>query len=188
MSALRELSEVTASSATDAVKLYFEPIARVKAFRPFFNRSGAGLSRLGRVSLISASAALILATVWARSEVGIVITDLQGKSYLSIQEPANSSVVSLVQTVAGRVSGPDRNVWVLVRPLNTATYFVERAYVDRSGRWFAHVHFGAAGRPPGEEFEIRAIIDPDPRLQEGQALTQLPEVKEVSRVVIVRGR
>lgn len=188
MRALRDISEVTASSATDAVKLYFEPFARVKAFRPFFSRSGTGLSRLGRVSLLSASAALILATVWARSEVSVVVTGLQGKPYLSIQEPANSSQVSLVQMVSGRVSGPDRNVWVLVRPVNTATYFVERAYVDRSGRWFAQVHFGASGRPPGEEFEIRAIIDPDPRLQEGQALAQLPEVKEVSRAVIVRGR
>jgi hypothetical protein len=187
MSTLREFSEVTASSATDAVRLYFEPIAKVRAFRPFFNHSGAGLSRLGRVSLVSASAALILATVWARSEVGIFITDLGGKPYISIQEPANSSTAPLIQTVAGRVSWPDRNVWVLVRPVKTATYFAVRVRVDSNGRWSVRVFLESQGTTSGEEFEIRAIVWPkDVRPPEAPTLQQLPEGAVISSPVFVR--
>lgn len=185
----QDVIDVTGTSAREAVRLYFEPVRRVRMLRPLFGANGYGLSSSGRLTLSAVALVLVLGVIWARPEVSVVITDIKGQESVSIQAPLNGSMAYAQEVVTGRASRSAETVWIVVRPVNMATYFVQGPAVAKNGNWSGVVSLGtAAPNAGGEAFEILALADPSATLQRGQILDRLPEAKAVSKVIVLRRR
>lgn len=107
---------------------------------------------------------------------------------LLITEPVNSSVVRKQRVdVIGKVSDPKLNVWVIVHPVGLSAYWIQPPVaVRKDGSWQVPVYIGRAGDiDVGREFDIMAVADPEPKLNEGRILSEWPKAKWRSDIVTV---
>ncbi len=106
---------------------------------------------------------------------------------LTIEQPADGACVPERPNVTGAVSDAKAKVWVVVHPLEVATYWVQpRLTVRSGGRWKTRIHIGRPGRVDvGKEFEMMAVVNPRSGLSNGQQLGDWPEAEAVSNVVEV---
>lgn len=108
---------------------------------------------------------------------------------VSITTPKNGDIVSWRETVAGRVSDPAAEVWVVIHPFSNGEtrYWVQpRTTVKRNGRWSVLAYFAnASSFYSGLKFRVRACAGPKVPLSEGQIFYTWPPCAKWSRVVVV---
>lgn len=116
-------------------------------------------------------------TARADNQVSIIITD-----------PKGGEEVPMGKVVRGTVSDATLQVYVLVHPLATNLWWVQRLpNVQSNGKWQSYCYFGTTERGVGEEFEIIAVASSDKNLYtEGQTLSDIPEGLPRSGIITVR--
>lgn len=124
----------------------------------------------------------VFAAVWLTGSAGPV-----KEPELEILTPGQGAEVERDTTIQGRVSDPRVPVVVLVRPLTTRFWWVQRipAPANRDGSWETLASFGESKRGVGEEFQIIALVTEE-RLVEGDMLDTLPRHSARSDIVKVR--
>lgn len=108
---------------------------------------------------------------------------------IEIRSPASGEEVEVETLVEGWVSDPKAQVYVLVRPLRTKYWWVQRlpAPANRDGSWQTLVNIGTETEGIGEPFEIVALVTKR-KLHEGDRLEVLPERTALSDSVRVHRR
>jgi hypothetical protein len=106
---------------------------------------------------------------------------------IRIEAPRDGAEVPQRFLVEGAVSGVAKEVWLIVHPVGTSSYWVQPAVSVRAGgAWSAAAYFGRSGdRDAGMRFEVLAITDPSEHLREGEILDKWPKAGAASQVVIV---
>ncbi|MGZ5441942.1 MAG: hypothetical protein ACXW5U_24655 [Thermoanaerobaculia bacterium] len=106
------------------------------------------------------------------------------------EPPSGGATVDSIGRIRGQVSDSRGQVWVIVHPLGTSSYWVQpRISVGRTGDWQVTGYFGRSGPvDAGKLFEVLAVADPATELTEGAILEQWPSARLVSDVVTVRRR
>lgn len=106
---------------------------------------------------------------------------------IQIESPQQNSEVGLTEIVKGKVSNPKVRFYVLVHPLLTNMWWVQRipSPPNQDGSWQTLCYFGTETKGIGESFEVVAIVTED-KLEEGQMLTELPKGVVQSDIVTVR--
>lgn len=106
---------------------------------------------------------------------------------VQIESPQQNAEVGLTEIVKGKVSNPKVKVYVLVHPLLTNLWWVQRipSPPNQDGSWQTLCYFGTETEGIGESFEIAAIVTRN-RLEEGQTLTELPKDVVRSDIITVR--
>jgi len=109
------------------------------------------------------------------------------KAELVITAPQDDSRVQWRTDIKGTVSDPDAEVWVVIHPTEVSQYWVQpRLSVKEDGSWRVRVYFGESGsRHSGMRFEVRAIANPESKLESGDRFSFWPEAEERSQVIEV---
>ena len=104
-----------------------------------------------------------------------------------IREPPQGTRMPQEGYVAGTISDPGIEVWLVVHPLDVSAYWVQAAAnVSRAGNWRCKVYLGRSGNTDsGKEFEIVALGKPVQPLKEGMVLPDWPEAEWSSDVLMV---
>lgn len=104
-----------------------------------------------------------------------------------ILEPPDGDLVESTHVVRGRISDSVAQLWVVVHPLATSSYWVQpRVSIRRGGEWQVQAYFGRSGSMDvGKTFEVLAIVDPATELREGMILERWPASRLVSDMVSV---
>jgi hypothetical protein len=122
--------------------------------------------------------------------VGMAATQAWAASpRVDIQSPKANQEVGVETMVTGKVSDPQARVYVLVRPLKTRYWWVQRmpAPPSSDGTWQTLCYFGTPTEGGGEPYEIIAIASKKRlSLKEGQKLEDTPEQGVSSDVVTVK--
>ncbi|MBW8877322.1 MAG: hypothetical protein JF614_20345 [Acidobacteria bacterium] len=108
---------------------------------------------------------------------------------VEITSPAESAVVDVEAMVKGKVSDAKTRVYVLVRPLKTRYWWVQRLPAPPSpdGTWQTLCNFGTPSEGVGEPYEIIAIASKTRlNLIEGKTLEDVPDSGTTSAVVTVK--
>lgn len=110
----------------------------------------------------------------------------QNQLSVSIQSPRSGDIVEARHWVIGRVSNPNADVWVVVRPMAPQDFWVQPPVAPgEDGTWKVLVYFGEAGsRHSGTQFEVRAFANPVGRISVGRT-NQWPRAAARSHVVEV---
>ena len=109
---------------------------------------------------------------------------------IKITSPENETHVNHKHLIRGELSDHTGQVWVVVHPLGTSSYWVQpEISVKRSGEWAVTGYFGRAGTiDKGRKFEVLAITAPNEELEDGQILETWPESRFVSNSILVTRR
>jgi hypothetical protein len=108
---------------------------------------------------------------------------------VEIQSPKKNQEVGVETMVTGTVSDPQTHVYVLVRPLRTKFWWVQRppSPPARDGNWQTLGYFGTPTEGNGEPYEIIAIAaNKRLDLKEGQKLEDVPDLGVRSDVITVK--
>ena len=110
----------------------------------------------------------------------------QGLS-VSIESPEQYAEIGLSELVRGTVSDPSARPFVLLHPMSTDLWWVQRAPAppNSDGEWATLCYFGTESQGIGDHFQIVALV-PVGELEEGMVLQDLPEAQARSDVVTVR--
>jgi hypothetical protein len=209
--------EIAKTSAESATALFFDPVRRFGLFRPLFRESGGGLSVYGRLVVFATPVILGVALIWAQiinldagkrrvrelldalySQTGQIamttpprptlLPDSPVTDKVRVVSPANNAVVGAVEAIEGTAPEGD-NVWIVIHPVDTSSYWVQPRPSVGNGKWQATTYLGRTESvDAGKKFEVRAILDPRIDLKEGQVLGSWPEAKAVSMPVILQRR
>jgi hypothetical protein len=134
----------------------------------------------------SAKAPLVMAT-----PKGPTIPVLAAPSdAISITRPQDEAEVGPRALVEGTASSSASNVWVVVHPMDTSSYWVQpRVSVRSGGAWTGMAYLGRSGSlDVGKKFEVVALADPFDILQEGEYGNSWPRAKWTSKPVILTRR
>ena len=106
---------------------------------------------------------------------------------IRITTPTDNEQVVERPIVEGTVSDPKATVWVIVHPMDVATYWVQPSVTLREGgRWRVQIYIGRPGAADlGKHFEIMAVANPRNRLKDGDQLIGWPEAQWKSQVIEV---
>ncbi len=106
---------------------------------------------------------------------------------VQIDSPQQNAEVVLQEIVKGKVSNPKATVYVLVHPLLTHIWWVQRmpSPPNQDGTWQTVCYFGTENKGVGESFEVVAIVT-NKKLEEGQTLTELPKESVRTDITTVR--
>lgn len=109
------------------------------------------------------------------------------KVQVQIDSPQQNAEVLMEHPVKGKVSNPKVRVYVLVHPLKTNQWWVQRlpSPPNQDGSWRTVCFFGTETQGAGEEFEVLAIATND-SLSEGTTLKELPQCGARSDIVTVK--
>jgi hypothetical protein len=104
-----------------------------------------------------------------------------------IEQPTHDSEIYQKVIVRGKVSHSHMKVYVLIHPMETDFWLVQRppSPPNGDGSWQTLCSFGTQNKGVGELFEVVAILS-DEDLKEGQQLDQLPPSAIESDIIIVR--
>lgn len=107
---------------------------------------------------------------------------------IRILEPREGEAVEAAHMIRGRISDRAGRVWVVIHPLDTSSYWVQRRVsVGSGGDWEMMGFFGRLGsEDSGRSFEVLAVVDPVVPLGEGTILARWPPSRLVSQAVVVR--
>jgi len=106
---------------------------------------------------------------------------------ISIAEPTDGASVPHRAIVRGRTKDRKAIVWVVVRPMAGADYWVQpRVDVESDGAWSVQVYIGQdEDMNRGEHFKVMAVANPVNELHEGDILKQWPDAQWRSRMIEV---
>ena len=106
---------------------------------------------------------------------------------IEIIQPTQQASVGHQELVLGKVSDPNSRVYVLVHPMATKMWWVQRipSPPNRDGSWSTLCYFGTENQGIGEYFEIVGI-QTEQQLGEGQTLKKIPSRSVRSDIVIVK--
>lgn len=108
---------------------------------------------------------------------------------LKITNPVNGAVVEERSSIEGTISDPSEEVWVVVHPRGTSSYWVQPLVsVSSDGDWQTTAYFGRPGIDSGKDFEIVAITDPQNQIREGDNYGAWPKARWASKPIIVTRR
>ena len=109
------------------------------------------------------------------------------KVQIQIESPKQNAEVAMEDTVRGKVSDSRVPVYVLVHPLKTNQWWVQRmpSPANQDGSWRTTCFFGTETQGAGEEFEVLALATTE-KLKEGQVLKELPKCGARSDIVTVK--
>jgi hypothetical protein len=109
---------------------------------------------------------------------------------IKIESPPDGAEVDQQAMIEGSAVEDARNVWLVVHPVDTSSYWVQPRVAMRSnGTWSGMVYLGRSGeRDKGKNFEIVAIADPEGTLREGEYGSSWPKAKWASRPVVLTRR
>ncbi len=110
-------------------------------------------------------------------------------SRLVLSRPSNGRVVPMEVLAAGTVSNA-QTVWVVVRPTGSTHYYVQPPMeVKEDHTWRGVIYIGSVNRANvGLSFQVRAFVNPDAVLNEGDLLRMWPQAELATGVVeVVRG-
>jgi hypothetical protein len=115
-------------------------------------------------------------TVPIRATLGGIIT---------IANPRDDAKVEQRGLIGGTASDSIRDVWVIVHPMDTSSYWVQpRVSVRSGGVWSGMAYFGRSGDlDNGKRFEVVAIAEPQDTLREGEYGNSWPKAKWTSRPI-----
>jgi hypothetical protein len=136
-----------------------------------------------KILIIIALNAFSLQIVWPDSEE-IIDTE---KSEIQIFNPKNNSAVEAKELVSGKTTNPELKVYVLIHPLLTNLWWVQRipSPPNLDGTWRTLCYFGTPNMGIGEYFEI-AAISTEMHLQEGMVFKELPSAIARSDIILVK--
>lgn len=109
---------------------------------------------------------------------------------IQIESPQQNAEIGLTEIVKGKVSNQKGKVYVLVHPLLTNLWWVQRfpSPPNQDGTWQTLCFFGTETKGIGEPYEVVAIVT-SKKYEEGQTLTELPGDSIRSDIITVkRGR
>ncbi len=106
---------------------------------------------------------------------------------IEIIHPKNNSEVGHNELVRGKVTQNDINIYVLVHPMLTNLWWVQRppAGINSDGSWQTIAYFGTENQGIGEYFELSAIAT-DRNYKEGQTLKEIPANAVRSDIITVK--
>ena len=109
------------------------------------------------------------------------------EALLTITQPLDGGMVSPMEMVRGKVSGTSRQIYLLVHPMLSTEWWVQRkpSPPNRDGSWRGLAQFGEAGKHHGYEFELVALTT-GVELKEGDRLGELPTDGIRSDIIAVR--
>ena len=134
---------------------------------------------------------------WVFSGVGVVAVSALGRllwwcatagsATIRITSPESGACVQRISFVSGVVRPRKAEVAVIVHPMATAQYWVQRRVsVRNDGTWKVQAYFGTDDVcDAGEHFEIVAVAAPRSVLSEADILAGWPNAKARSDVVEV---
>lgn len=106
---------------------------------------------------------------------------------IEIVAPTDGAAVDHREEVKGRVSDPNANVWVVIRPTETSDFWVQPPVsVKKDGSWKVKPYFGDAGRNVGSKFEVRAFVNPSEAAKEGKTDHWLKATVRSDLIEVVR--
>jgi hypothetical protein len=96
--------------------------------------------------------------------------DADKRVTIDIKGLKNDDKVQEVTNVAGRVSDPKAQVWLVVKPQHASDCWIQTAAaVGNDGKWLVEAHFGDRNTH-NETFDIMAIANPtNDKTHEGKA-------------------
>ena len=106
---------------------------------------------------------------------------------IQITNPQQDEEVGHQELVRGTISAHDVQVYVLVHPMATNLWWVQRlpSSINKDGSWQTLCYFGTKNQGIGEYFEVIAIVTAE-ELEEGQTLKALPADSVRSDMVTVK--
>ena len=106
---------------------------------------------------------------------------------VTIEYPKQDAEVGFRDIVKGKVSKPDVNIYLLLHPLATNIFWVQKlpSAINEDGSWSTICYFGTETLGLAEHFELVAIVT-DYKLLAGQKLRTLPQRGIKSNIVTVR--
>ncbi|HEX3553489.1 MAG TPA: hypothetical protein VIA62_09700 [Thermoanaerobaculia bacterium] len=122
--------------------------------------------------------------------IGLALLAVAKNSAASVQieitSPVEGADVGREETVSGSASDSNLSVYVLIRPVRSSTWWVERppAPTNRNGSWKTDCYFGTPSKGVGEAFEVIAIVT-EQKLKEGDQIDELPTYIARSETVTV---
>jgi hypothetical protein len=121
------------------------------------------------------------------SSGGVNSADNVIRDTLTISTPAENARVNHREIVRGKVLDPTAKVWVIVRPMATADFYVQPPVdVNNDGTWGVQVYIGESpGSNTNERFKILAIANPKQQLKGSEKLNTWPEAQWRSRLIEV---
>lgn len=107
---------------------------------------------------------------------------------VTISQPQPDATVEQRDTVAGSVSNPKTQVWVVIHPIGTNMFWVQPpATLNPDGTWSVRAYFGREGMLDSSNlYEIRAFIDPRDPLQSGERPNWPLAAAQSSSVTVTR--
>ncbi len=86
---------------------------------------------------------------------------------VTITQPQADATVEQRDTVAGSVSDPKAQVWVVIHPIGTNTFWVQPPVtLNPDGTWSVRTYFGREGMLDSDnQYEVRAFANPREPLQ-----------------------
>ncbi len=104
-----------------------------------------------------------------------------------IEQPQQDSEVGQHEIVRGKVSDTNARVYVLVHPMMTNLWWVQRlpSPPNQDGSWQTLCYFGTETEGKNEYFEVIAIVT-HKNLKEGQILKELPSDAIRSDIIMVK--
>ena len=106
---------------------------------------------------------------------------------VKITEPAEGTKINGRQTVKGQVQKGYDDVWVIVHPIDTSSYWVQPSIsIRKDGKWSITAYFGRSGNiDVGKSFEIMAVLNPQKKLKEGEYFDKWPDAEFRSDIITV---
>jgi hypothetical protein len=103
-----------------------------------------------------------------------------------ILQPSKGALVAGKTLIEGTTTDPSAEIWVVVHPLDTASYWVQPRAEVRGRTWRTEGYFGRmSNEDAGKSFEVLAVIGPKVELREGQILDRWPDSLAVSDAIAV---
>ncbi len=111
---------------------------------------------------------------------------LDANRKITVTAPCDRATVAPRHFVEGMISDSNAQVWVIIRPMETADYWVQpNVTVREGGKWKVLCYFGEPGKHSGKPYEVMAFGNPKEKLKEGQLLSNWPQAQSKSQVVEV---
>jgi hypothetical protein len=121
--------------------------------------------------------------------LGLTLVSKAQEGEVKITSPSDGVSVPRRLLVEGSITnGKDKDqVWVIIHPIETSEYWVQpKISIRGKGNWSGYEYIGEAGKKDvGKHFEIRAVVNPEGSLTEGQKLADWPTAKLKSDVIMV---
>ncbi|MGH8000121.1 MAG: hypothetical protein ACREPR_11975 [Brasilonema sp.] len=107
---------------------------------------------------------------------------------VQILNPSHEECIEQLPLIQGKVTVQEANqVWIVVKPLtDNQPYYVQKPAPVIHGEFQTQIYLGDEKTVPGTQFQIRAFVEPNNELKEGQKLEDWPKATWSSDVISVK--